>query len=53
VLDLELLQDLCLNMEPCGRVLLLAATSRLGVQALMQSKITQVQGATVTYEQGG
>ena len=53
VLILELLQDLALNMEPRGRVLLLQRLRRLGVQALMQSKITQVQGATVTYEQGG
>jgi pyruvate/2-oxoglutarate dehydrogenase complex dihydrolipoamide dehydrogenase (E3) component len=53
VIILEILQELALNMEPRGRVLLVQRLRRLGVQVLMQSRVTQIEGTTVTYEQGG
>jgi NADH dehydrogenase FAD-containing subunit len=48
-----LLQDLALNMEPRGRALLIQRLRRLGVQALLQSRLDEVRGETVTYDQGG
>lgn len=53
VVILELLQDLALTMEPRGRVLLVQRLRELGVQVLLQSRMSEVRGATVTYEQGG
>ncbi len=52
VVILELLQDLALNMEPRGRALLIQRLRRLGVQALLQSRLVEVRGGTVTYDQG-
>jgi len=53
VVILEILHDLAMNMEPRGRVLLLQRLRRLGVKALVQSRVCEVRGSTVTYEQGG
>ncbi len=53
VVILEVLQDLALNMEPRGRALLIQRLHRLGVQALLQSRLDEVRGETVTYDQGG
>jgi pyruvate/2-oxoglutarate dehydrogenase complex dihydrolipoamide dehydrogenase (E3) component len=53
VLIVELLQDLAVSMEPRGRALLVERLRRLGVQALLQSRVSAVQGRQVTYEQGG
>jgi 2,4-dienoyl-CoA reductase-like NADH-dependent reductase (Old Yellow Enzyme family)/thioredoxin reductase len=53
VVVVELLQELALNMEPRGRVLLTRRLRQLGVKVLLQSQIAEVRGSTVIYEQGG
>jgi NADPH-dependent 2,4-dienoyl-CoA reductase/sulfur reductase-like enzyme len=53
VVIVEILGDLALTMEPRARVLLIQRLRELGVRALVQSRIAEVRGSTVTYEQGG
>lgn len=53
VVILELLPELAGNMEPRGRVLLVQRLRELGVQVLLQSRVSEMRRATVTYEQGG
>jgi 2,4-dienoyl-CoA reductase-like NADH-dependent reductase (Old Yellow Enzyme family)/thioredoxin reductase len=50
---LEMLPDLAANMEPRGRALLVQRLRHLGVKVLLQSRIEEVRGSTVTYTQGG
>lgn len=53
VVIVETLRDLAITMEPRARVLLIQRLRELGVTVILQSRIVDVCGSTVTYERGG
>jgi 2,4-dienoyl-CoA reductase-like NADH-dependent reductase (Old Yellow Enzyme family)/thioredoxin reductase len=53
VVIVEVLGDLALTMEPRARTLLIQRLRGLGVTAMLQSRVDDVRGSTVTYERGG
>lgn len=53
VVIVEMLGDVALTMEPRARTLLVQRLRALGVTVMVQSRIDEVRGSTVAYEQGG